>query len=213
MTMRKATVVSLCPYDLNEMKPGIYPGSFFIPAAKPPDFEVCVITDAVGHTYIDQDRGSFSRPYSCDEIAKSIVRDHIVACICVDRESETWPGLFWLEEEHSKEDIKKNHADKLKSAMNSQNRWLLALVMMADDDWGKTHSHRAISDLQRRAAGILEHQVGKKEWAVEIKDIADFKLCPFCRTQIPQEALVCATCRMDLRTPEQQKVALPFAGK
>jgi hypothetical protein len=191
--MSKSTVVSLLPIELNETKPGIYPGIFVVPAAKGEDFEILNLANSVAHVYMDESRGSMTIVQESEVVAKSIVDDYINSCIAVDKTTSVIPGLFWVEGELSKAEIKTKFADKLAAAKVNQSKWFHALVKMADDDWSRNRSHKSITPLQKLAATSLEQFVGKKEWASMV-DVQAYKACKFCTSQIPSEALVCQVC-------------------
>ncbi|HEU4638242.1 MAG TPA: hypothetical protein VFS84_05280, partial [Candidatus Binatia bacterium] len=46
----KATLISMFPLEINEHKPGLYPGYFVLPAAPLGDFTFLTIGDAVYYT-------------------------------------------------------------------------------------------------------------------------------------------------------------------
>jgi len=191
--MSKSTVVSLLPIELNEKKPGVYPGHFIIPASREGDFESLNVVNSVAHVYMDESRGSITIVQESEIMAKSIVDDYINSCIAIDKIEGIFPGLFWVEGEFNKAEIKEKFADRLKSARDSQGKWYYALIKMADDDWAQNRSHKSITPLQKLAALALEQIVGKKEWAATI-DVAAYKACKFCTSQIPSAAVVCPVC-------------------
>ena len=191
--MSKSTVVSLLPIELNEKKPGVYPGHFIIGAAKRDDFEILNVVNSVAHVYMDESRGSMTIVQESETMARSIVDDYINSCIAIDKIEGIFPGLFWVEGEFDKAGIKEKFADKLKSAKDSQGRWYYALIKMADDDWAQNRSHKSITPLQKLAALAMEEIVGKKEWAAAI-DVSAYKACKFCTSQIPSAAVVCPVC-------------------
>ena len=191
--MSKSTVVSLLPIELNEKKPGIYPGHFTIPAAKGEDFEILNLANSVAHVYMDESRGSMTIVQESEVVAKSIVDDYINSCIAVDKLESVIPGLFWVEGEFNKPGILSKFPEKIKEAKFNQSKWFHALVKMADDDWARNRSHKSITPLQKLAATSLEQFLGKKEWA-SVVDVQAYKACKFCTSQIPNEAVVCPVC-------------------
>ena len=191
--MSKSTVVCLLPVELNEKKPGIYPGHFIIQAAKDGDFGFLNLGNSVSHVYMDESRGSMTIIQESEVVAKSIVDDYINSCIAVDRIEGVYPGLFWVEGDFDKAQISTRFPERLKEAKVCQSKWYMALIKMADDDWSRNRSHKSITPIQKLAAFSLEQIVGKKEWASAI-DVLAYKACKYCTSQIPSEALVCPVC-------------------
>lgn len=205
--MSKSTLVWPLPVDFNETKPGIYPGIYIIPAPLANDFDVCIVSDGSCPVYLDESRGSISTLQSSEVMAQSLVEDYINACIGVDKLNECYPGLFWVPGEYTKAEIIKNFPDRLAKSKACQNRWFLALIRMADDDWAVNRSHRAITPLQRIAATQMENIIGKKEWNTAMTTDA-FKNCKFCTSKIPVAALVCPTCSRPQVSEEELKKAM-----
>lgn len=210
--MSKSTLVWPLPVDFNETKPGIYPGTYIVKAPPADDFNVCIISDGSCPVYLDESRGSLNTLQSSETMAQSLVEDYINACIGVNKLEGCYPGLFWVAGEFTKEEIKKNFKDRLEQSKTSQNRWFLALIRMADDDWAINRSHRAITPLQRIAATQMENVIGKKEWNTALTTDA-FKNCKFCTSKIPVGALVCPTCtRAQVSDEELKKLITPVAA-
>lgn len=203
----KATVISIVPFLINESKPGLYPGNFYISPAAEGDFEFLVVTRAVHHVYLDSDRGSLTIPTTSDEIARSICDDYKKAQLAYGANTE--PGLFWIEGEYKdKKAILAVAADKIADARRKQRNWFTRLVEIADDEWNKYHSHKMVSDLQRYAAKNLGLE---REWNIQ-GTVASTSFCPACRSIVSNEALVCATCRTILKMDEYKKRGIVQAG-
>ena len=205
--MSTATIVSLMPCDIRESKPSIMPAEYFIPAAKPPDFNIIVIHDGQGHLYLDQDRGTVAVPIDAHKLADSIVKDYMYSCIDLDYLGQATPGLFWVDGELTKELIKKDHLKKLTEMIDVQNRWFMRLVKTADDDWSRNQQHRSITSIQRSAATVLKSQIGERPWNVEVRDMVQFKTCKFCTSTINAAALVCPICGRALVSEDELKKA------
>jgi hypothetical protein len=156
-----ATVVSILPAKVNEEKPGLYPGTFQIPAAKDGDFNILHVGVSHYIVYLDSSRGSLRVPELGSKIARSIVEDFIKAQIGVEDGRE--PGLFWVEGHLTKEEILAKHKDLLEQAKEKQKNWFTALVMLGDDNWVRYGTHSAISGVQITAAKSLGH---KAEWVL-----------------------------------------------
>lgn len=203
----KATIVSLLPVEFDERKPGIYPGTCHIPAAKTGDFEIGVIGDGNCPVYLDESRGSLSVMQTAETLAKSFVNDYINACLAVDWEGKIYPGLFWVAGEQTKATIKSGFKPQLEDAKQAQDRWFLALIRMADDDWNKNRSNRVITNLQRFAAEAMKDVVGNREWNSALV-VENYKACKFCTSRIPSAALVCPVCSRQQVSDEEMKKVL-----
>jgi hypothetical protein len=184
------------------------PVEYYIPAAKPPDFNILVIGDGQGHLYLDQDRGTVAVPIDSHKLADSLVKDYMYSCIELDYTGQATPGLFWLDGGLTKELIKKDHAKRLNEMIDVQNRWFLRLVKAADDDWSRNQQHRSITSIQRAAATCIKSQIGERLWNVEVKDMVQFKTCKYCTSTINAAALVCPICGRALVTEEELKKAV-----
>lgn len=196
--MTEATVISLFPAALNEVKPGIYPGVFTAPPAEKDDFQVMIVPDACYYVFIDDERGSLRVPVNSHDLARSICEDFIRACLEVTEDAK--PGLFWIPGRHNKDTIKITQKEKLQHVNDIQKKWLMKLILMADDDWQKSRQFRNISDLQRRAAEILGL---KKEWLVNVPP--ELVLCPVCKTSLENDPIICGRCQVVLKPEEYKK--------
>lgn len=197
-----ATVVSLLPISIEAEKPMLTPGNFLIPPAEKGDFNILHIGHASHPVYLDSERGSIRVPVVSEEVAQSIVYDAIISRPYGLESGVAEPGLFWVPGHLSKEQIKKQHADKLESAQKKQRQWFLNLVGEADGWWNQYHNHKMISDLHRKAAKYLNLE---REWNIEgtVESSTD---CPACTKIIPIRAVVCPHCRVILKPEEYKKL-------
>lgn len=204
----KSTIISLVPFELNESKPGLYPGAYKIPAAKENDFELFVVTDAVHYVYLDMDRGSISVPTVSAEVARSICEDYKISKLgFVAGEAE--PGLDYVEGEYKdKKSVLAVAKDKIERMMALQKQWFIQLVEIADDEWSKYHSHKSVSDIQRYAAKFLGLE---REWNVEGTAESN-TFCPACRSVVMVGAVVCGACRTIIKPEEYKKFGFQTAG-
>lgn len=195
--MGKTTVVSIFPFDVNEEKPGVYPGRFLIPKAindKPQTLQV-----ADGFTfYYDIDAKAIKVPILAESLAQSIVYDFCSSFMSYT--PDAGPGLFWVEGAFTEQEIIDRFADKIIEARNRQTEWFRRICRLADDDWARYGVHKAISDLQRFAADYLKYD---RPWARQIEQ-ARMVSCPACRQTIPDDAMICAQCRTIVK-PEEYK--------
>lgn len=188
----KATIISLYPQLIAEVKPGLYPGYFTIPPAPLGDFSFLNVGDAL--YYVDT-KNDQRQPVTVDyrTLAESIVHDfqeNQLGRIIGDDETFAEPALFWVEGAfRDKATIKNLFNAEIEAADMKQNRWFAQLVKMADDAFAVSGKHSAVSLLQRAAAIRLNIQ---RDWSVTT-DSSD--KCPFCKVQLPYGAVKCQNCR------------------
>lgn len=197
----KCTIVSIVPFPIHEVKPGLFPSEYKIDAAKEGTFETLVVDDATYFVYIDMERGSLKLRCMAEDLAESIVSDFRRSCLAVDEDSG--PGMFFVREEKTKEQISRECAVLLIEARKRQISWFKRLVELADDDWEKTRQHKAISDLQRFAAKALRLE---RPWLIDLaKQVNTMSLiCPSCVTSIHPDSVVCPNCRVVIN-PDKYK--------
>lgn len=183
------TIVSLLPYQLQEIKPGLIPGVFTIPAAKNGIPGVLHIDDAKSNLYI-RDGKTFPITHPAEEVANAIVNDYCTSQLQGSEEAK--PALFWVFGKHSGADILKEFTKEVEEARKKQNVWFMRLVTLADDDWAKTGQHRMISDLQRHAAKSLG--LVNKPW-YQSPEPQEFVKCPACNSLVESGAAICYNCK------------------
>ena len=187
--MVPCTLVSILPYALREEKP-LHPGSFNIPAVGKGDLEVLVVRETTREFYVDYQRGFIQIPEDPEVVARSVVADHIRATIHSD--TNTYPGLFYVVGDKTKEQVQKEHKAELARVTAIQNSWLEKLIKVADDNWQRYRRHNVISDQYRLAARWLGV---KREWS-DIVNPVEMGECQYCTTLISSKAIICPQCRM-----------------
>lgn len=188
-----ATLISVCPFELNEPKPTCTPAEFHINAAQPDDFEILVIGKVWVDRYIQSPSGEGVNERFLEDsmvVANAIIRDFAQAQLVGIHNSDCQPGLCALEGEYTKAEILKNHKPKLDEARSRHKRFCIELVKLADDDWQKFRQHRMITDRQRQAALYLRLT---RDWMIDPDEIMNIK-CPYCKTSIAGDSIVCNNC-------------------
>lgn len=190
----KATIVSLYPLPINSVKPGLYPGHFFIPAAPLGDLTFLVVGDSV-HYMQTQNEQMIPVRTSFMDVAKSIVDDfqteQLGRIIDEDIDVAAEPGLFWVHGAlRSKDQIRRHYQDLIDIAEKKQNNWFKELIKIGDDTFSRTQRSSAVSQLQRLAAERLGVQ---RPWMIRTGDSRNS--CPFCKAEMPYGALKCPNCR------------------
>ena len=211
-----ATVVSIFEKDIIHKIPGLYPGDFLIPAATRGDISVMNVPKT--QFYIDSgiDTPRFPVVQDPSDVSKSIINDVCRAYIEVGPDRR--PGIFaidgWIEKpkdkitvkdiEEYKAKIKELYKPQLEQAKKYQENWARRLVTVADDDWNKFHSHRAISDLHRWAAGYL----GLNRDYTSLEKQFETAECPACGLNIRQGVAICFNCKAVLDPEKAKKFGL-----
>src|SRR3990167_69776 len=147
----RSTIISIFPLAIGpEEKPGIYPGSFWIPPAAPGKISGIIVSESI--SYLQQDKNYIAISHSSYKIAKGIVEDYInssLSHIYMDAE----PGLFYSIGDYGIWDkdqfiildadrIRKEFSSELKDAEKRQLNYFERLVKNADDDWQRNRQHK-----------------------------------------------------------------------
>lgn len=209
--MNSATVISLYPFEIDSLKPGLIPTQYRLePAiqlgstAQDITPSTLLIQDVKRSIYIDADRGSMIVTEPIEIVATSVVDDFINSSILVNRMIAE-PGVFWVE---GALNIKQAKAiPEYQKAFDRQNRWYGDQIKVADDSWSRYRAHRSITDVQRYAAKIMNL---KREWAEDVSN-RHIQQCPACAEFVPGLAVVCKSCQYVLN-PEVYKT-MKFANQ
>jgi hypothetical protein len=191
--MDKATVVSIYPKDIVEIKHTIEPGRFHIPAGTVKNPALLVVGPSSWWREIDEEQPILEIPVSSIQIADSIVKDYcngVLACNMGD----TMPGLFFIPGEQTLETLKKSYQPELDKAAAKQKKFWSELVKLADALWARSQGNPlAISDDMRLAARELSLQA-QKDW---MKDFVSVNMvrCKACGSLKNPEYPICATCK------------------
>jgi hypothetical protein len=211
MSKDRSTVVSIVPFEINEYKPGLNPPSFFFEKCEDPTEPVCLIIEP-NWFYVpvpDHPQKNFRIEVNSESLADSICRDFLNSQLARDTDSDAEPGIFWVPEAATPSIINGNYREELNHAKARQERWFIALVKMADDDYERTRRHETISDFQRHAARALNLE---RPWILDSTTIkrSATKTCPVCTAQVLAESIVCPTCKAIL--DEQKYKTFKFAA-
>jgi len=202
----KATLVSVLPFSLNERKPGLYPGEFFIEAVHDPmtEFRLLAVGESCYYVPLALERPSYQVRIPAIGVAASIVNDYVNSVPLTSDEAH--PGLFAVNENLHEKDVEEKYGDTLEEVRNKQLRWFEALVKMAADDYQKYRTHSVITDIQRVAARILNVNT---EWS---KDFVKQAMgnCPACRALVDPVAIICPNCKFVINKEEYAKLKGQF---
>lgn len=185
-----ATIISICPFPIDEFKPGIIPSFFHIPPAKEGDIEILNIgINVTSRMRVPVMGNVIDMSVPAMTLAKAIVEDRLTGQLYHREDAK--PGLFYVEGTYSKEEAKAKFVGEIKDADALQKNWFIHLVRLADDDWAKSHQHRYISDTQRYAAKALGLT---KDWNLTVNEVLD-KRCVACYSQMHAMATICPICK------------------
>lgn len=194
----KATVVSIFPFELKELKPGLHPGYFNIPKCESYDNPIIFhVGNSMYNIYLG-DKRNFPVEVPAIKVARSIADD--VNHSMLESDEDAHPGLMALEGIINELELKMKYKPKVESLKNTQTAWFRKLVVLADNDWQRYRVHSCISDIQRKAAQMLNLS---REWLDVAKSDVPV-VCPACKSLIPADALICKTCKVVLN-PEAVK--------
>jgi hypothetical protein len=201
-----ATVISLVPCPINIDKPGLIPREQKIPKSDGIHPQVLHVEGALHYVNVGEGVKKFPVRVPADEYAQSIVNDYLVACLAVDLNEGAVPALFWALGKFTIKEVETNFKDRIVKEIEGQEKWLMNLVKMADDDWQKLHRHTAISDLQRMAAHLLK--IKDRDWILQ--DQNNLFSCPACRSLIQKGSIRCSICTTILDHAAFEKFNAPL---
>ena len=205
----KATLVSIYPMAIHEVKPTSHPGIFDIPAGTYDNPSVTIIGTSSWFKDVGENQPPLEIPNSAVVVAESVINDYcngLIACNMGDCK----PGLFFVPGEISQIDVKIKYKALLDAAKAKQDNWYRELVKMGDILWARTNGNPlAIDDNMRMGAKALN--LLDKEWLRDIK-MSDMIRCPACGTMIQPGYPVCGNCKAIINAEQAKKLNIQFAG-
>lgn len=187
----ECTVVNFLPYSMEEVKPGLIPERFYIPASQDGKPGILHVKDARSNLYI-RDGRTYPISHSAEEVSKAIVNDYNIAQLEADTTAH--PAVFWIFGKISATALltDEKYKDTIAEAKQRQNKWFMRLIKRADDDWNKYKQHRMITDIQRYAAQNMG--MTNKEW-FHSPEPEEFVKCPACRSMVEITSAICHNCK------------------
>ena len=213
----KATIISIFPKRIIELKYTIFPGRFEIPAAINGEFELLVISSS---SYYKASTIEKMPPTEIQvnsaALAQSIVDDYLSA-IWLSSKGVRSPGIFWIPGAFNKKNIfdyihsdGKTFQHMLDAAREGQKLWFLEMVNAADELWARSNGNpRAIPEDSRLAAEFLQvsHQ---KAW-MSNTIASNLSNCPACGEMINLNYPVCKFCHAVIDADKAKELNLVFA--
>lgn len=204
----KSTVISIYPKAIDEVKPTIQPGKFYIPPGSYDKPAILVVGPSSWWKELDEQQPLLEIPNSSIQIAHSIITDYsngLLACNMGD----AMPGLFYIPGEHTVASIQKDHKLQLDEANKKQKNWYATLVKLADIGWSRSNGNPlSVGDDMKMAArelGLIH-----KEW---LKDSQAIELirCIACGALRNPLFPICAQCKAVADPELAKKLNLTFA--
>jgi hypothetical protein len=201
------TIISVFPFPVTEVKPGIIGGRYHIPAAPENDIIVYhVPSSSFNERLVGTDR-SMKVPVVSDDIARSIVNDFSNSHVLAGEDAK--PGMMWVTGKLSVMEAKAKYKAEIETLRGIQHNWFINLAKAADSDWEQYHRSELITSHQRYAAKILG--ITDRQWLMEYDNKVGTIECPACKTTVQKDAIVCATCKYILNKAEHEKIKTQFA--
>lgn len=198
------TLVSIVPFELNEHKPGMAKEFYKIPATVEGDFTVVLIEDSHYIQRMPATDQTVKVTVTGEDIAKAIIKDFCFSHVASDIDAH--PGMFYVNGDLNKAEVKLKHNDKLENIKRIQRNWFIALIKDADDIWEKYHQFSMINERQVYAAKVLKSD---RPWNKDADPTSKQMLCPACKSSIHPEAIVCPICNVIIDSDKHK--ALKFA--
>lgn len=190
--MDKATIVSIFPKEVDEVKHTIQPGRFIIPPGSYEKPSILVVGPSSWWREIDEDQPLLEIPQSSIQIADSVVRDYSIGLLGYNV-GESGPGLFYVPGELDVDSIQKNFKTELDKALVRQRNWYQLLVKLADSLWARSNGNPlAIGDDMRMAARELGQTT--KDWMKDFS-MVEMTRCVACGSLRNPAYPICATCK------------------
>jgi hypothetical protein len=198
----KATVVSIYPKEILEIKHTIEPGKFLVPKGSFEHPGILVVGPSSWWRDIDDSQPLLEIPQSSIQIADSIVKDYCNGLLGCNM-GEAMPGIFYIPGEHNRQSLNKSYAHELENAKKRQANFFSSLVRLADSLWARSNGNPlAISEDMRMAAREL-NLTNNKDWMKDF-EMVDMTRCKACGSLRNPEYPVCPTCKA-IDDPEKAK--------
>lgn len=196
--MDKATIVSIFPKYIKEIKPTIQPGVFELKKGSYEAPSVLVVGPSSWWLEVNEETPLVEIPNSAVQVADAIVRDYCNAVMCYVSEIAS-PGIFYVPGEFSLVKIKTDYKALLDAAAARQRAWYTELVKQADILWSRTNGNPiAIAEDMKLAAQELS--IKDKPWMHDFNTLQMvncaacgslrnplFPICPSCHSIVDRE--------------------------
>lgn len=205
----KATVISILPKSIREVKPTIEPGIFVLEPGSYANPSILTVGPSSWWREVDENQPLIEIPTSAILIAESVVNDYCNGILGCDM-GDNMPGLFWVPGTVNHESLMKNHKPMLDNAARKQRNWYTALVKMADVLWARSQGNPlAISEDMKLAAQELN--VKGKEWLRNFEHV-EMVTCKACGQMNRANVVICPNCKVIIDEVRAKELGLKFAS-
>jgi hypothetical protein len=205
----KATIFSIFPKEIVEVKFTIQPGRFVIPAGTFENPSQLIVGPSSWWAEIDHTQPLLEIPTSAPAIADSVVRDYCNSLLGYSPDNRS-PGVFYLAGEVSILELKAKHKELMLGIKERQKNWFVALIDLADALWARSNGNpMVIADDMKLAARELGLEY--KDW-LKTYTHAELKKCVACGTMITNAVVVCPNCKVVVDVEQFKKLNLQFAS-
>lgn len=197
----KATIISIYPREIDEVKHTIQPGRFLVPAGSFDNPAMLVVGPSSWWREIDEDQPLLEIPNGAIQVADSIIKDWCNGLLAYTVGIAS-PGLFYIPGEIGRKTLVESYKLELAAAYQRQNRWYDELIHMADSLWARSNGNpMAIDDNMRIAA--KERGIENKDW---LKNFTAMEMvrCLACGSLRNPNFPICQTCKAVV-DPERAK--------
>ena len=222
--MSYATIISICPAEVNVTLPHTTPPRITIPPAEVGKPILAVFSDGEERQFIGGEVNKkdpwVKYPVIALDLVKGIVNSYKMSATFI--EPNALPGIFAVSGKpdgitpgnhnytivlnNGNESVIDKFIGQFTAEYNKiktqQDNWFKRLVQVADKSFAKNSNYAEISDLQRYAAKRMNIE---RPWNKEIKP-EDFKKCPFCQSFVDPAAIVCIHCQNIVNQEEYKKL-------
>lgn len=204
----KATVISIFPKMIVEIKPTIQPGKFVIQPGTVENPSFLTVGPSSWWREIDEEQPLLEIPNSAIQIADALVKDYCNGMLAYETTSRN-PGLFFIPGTIDLSTLKKEHASVFQNAITKQKNWFAALVKLADTYWARSNGNPiVISDEMRMAAKALN--MVEKDWMKDFTMMENIK-CMACGQPRNPAYPVCPHCHAIVDRKKAEEMGIVFA--
>lgn len=204
--MDKATIVSIYPKDIYDVKHTTQPSKYYIKGGSFEKPSLTVVGPASWWRDVDPDQPMLEVPVAATQVAHSLIVDYIQGFLACDMEDNR-PGLFFIPGEITLKVLQSEYALKLKEAYDKQRNWYALLLRLADSLWARSNGNPlAIWDEMRMAARELG--LDNRPW-LKLDVQVEMTRCFACGSLRNPEFPICPTCKnIDTTHPRAGEIKL-----
>ena len=209
--MDKATIISIYPKEINEVKFTIDPGVFNIKPGSKENPSLLVVGPSSWWREIDPEQPLLEIPVGSIQIADSVVKDFCNGLIAY-ADGISSPGLAYVPGEHNIAAIRKNFQHVLDKLEVIQKQWYVELINLTNSLWAMSNGNpRVVSGDARIAAKELA--MNNIDW-MENFEAMEMTRCLACGQLRNPKFPVCMHCHsVDMNHPAAKNlVFVPQGG-